>query len=173
MLCEEAKRIDVVGLFGLSPPYLPGSLQLVPVTRIENNVTNGGLENWRRGPAEKIYKTHTIYKTPFIRPFIRHTPGHCRHSRDSASVSGTQSHAGTLPAWPGHCRHSATLPASLRHCSHAGTLPARPEHSQDSVIVSGTRSPWENRRTARMPLCWSRCRRVNQVAVRLAGSPSG
>ena len=35
MLCEEAKRIDVVGLCGLSPPYLPGSLQLVPVTRIE------------------------------------------------------------------------------------------------------------------------------------------
>ena len=35
MLCEEAKRIDVVGLCGLSPPYPPGSLQLVPVTRIE------------------------------------------------------------------------------------------------------------------------------------------
>ena len=28
MLCEEAKRIDVVGLCGLSPPYLPGSLHI-------------------------------------------------------------------------------------------------------------------------------------------------
>ena len=35
MLCEEAKRIDVVGLFGFSPPCIPGSLQLVPMTRIE------------------------------------------------------------------------------------------------------------------------------------------
>ena len=26
VLCEEAKRIDVVGLFGFSPPCIPGSL---------------------------------------------------------------------------------------------------------------------------------------------------
>ena len=36
VLCEEAKRIDVVGLSGFRPPRIPGSLQLVPVTRIEN-----------------------------------------------------------------------------------------------------------------------------------------
>ena len=28
MLCEEAKRIDDVGLFGFSPPCIPGSLHM-------------------------------------------------------------------------------------------------------------------------------------------------
>ena len=57
VLCEEAKRKDVVGLFGFRPPRIPGSLQLVPMTRIgklrskpervvgENEMTN------RAGPS--------------------------------------------------------------------------------------------------------------------------
>ena len=97
-----------------------------------------------------------------------HTLGHCRHSRDSANVSGTQSHAGTLPAWPGHCRHTETLPAGLRHCWQTETLPAWPrhcQHSRDSVSVSGTRS-----HAGTLP-AWPGRSWVSRVAIRLARIP--
>ena len=110
--------------------------------------------------------------------FRGHTPRLCQCVWDTIAHRDTAGTAGTLPARLEHCQHGwntartlpvclghkrtpGTLPARPEHCRHGrnttgttGTLPARPEHSQDSVIVSGTRSRWENRRTARMSLCW-------------------
>ena len=46
---REIENIDVVGLGRTSPPSLPGSLQLVPVTRIEKFRDEQGLLqiSWR------------------------------------------------------------------------------------------------------------------------------
>ena len=79
---REIENIDVVGLGRNQSSLPPGSGE----EDLPKNIVSGG--NKRQCDT-----------------FRRHTPGHCRHSRDSASVSGTQSHAGT------HFRHSATLPA--------------------------------------------------------------
>ena len=39
VLCEEAKMIDLVGLCGLSPPYLPGSLHLYLTALVDRDVS--------------------------------------------------------------------------------------------------------------------------------------
>ena len=116
---KDLSSISVVGRFGLQPtPKSPSSLQLVPVTRIDNNVTNGGLKNWRREPAEKfcflsvthLEDTHedTVGTAGTLPVCLGHnrTPGHCRHGRNTARTPSSclgHDRCGKTVAHPG-CR---------------------------------------------------------------------
>ena len=82
----------------------------------------------------------------------RSTPGHRRHSRDSAGGAGTPSHtrtpshARTPPAQPGLCRDSAGKAVTP---SHAGTPPAQlahRRHSQHTAGTAGSPPPWPGHR---------------------------
>ena len=118
-------------------------------------------------------------------------PGHCRHGRDTADTAGTQ---------PG-LRHRVWDTIVVGKSSYSQDVvvlvemptgqPGRCRDNLVAVVITGWRrenrvagSPSEQpgrrrvsrdveKPTARMPLCWSRCRRVSQVAVGSAGSRSG
>ena len=118
-------------------------------------------------------------------------PGRGRVSRVAVGITGSRSRkpgrrfaVGTAgsPSGQQERREAYSVPTGQPGRGRVSRVAVGITGSRSSNWVAGSPSEQPGRRrvsrnvekpTARMPLCWSRCRRVSQVAVGSAGSRSG